>query len=294
MRSLAEVIGGSLPELSSFDMSQMIETAKADEEERWKSEVSRLQKRCDAENLAEGTLNETDGHNCAKCKNKGYIVKVKTDYGYPEQVQVTCGCMKARRSIRNLENSGLKHVLTDFTFEKFKATEPWQTTMLNTARLFVEGVIKNKEQAWLFIGGQSGSGKTHLCSAAAIDLLRREYELLYIKWREAVREIRNASDSNLIDKYKNVEVLYIDDLFKTGKAEGQKSQKPYVTDINIAFEIISSRAFARKITIISSESDIYELFDIDEAVAGRIKQMCGKYIVRIGKDTKKNYRRDKL
>ena len=45
----------------------------------------------------------------------------------------------------------------------------------------------------------------------------------------------------------------------------------------------------RMITIISSERTVSELREIDEALAGRIKEMAGEWIITIyGKD--KNYR----
>ena len=101
----------------------------------------------------------------------------------------------------------------------------------------------------------------------------------------------NFNGGKLIEYYKDVDVLYIDDLFKTGKAYGEEVQKPTAGDINLAFEIINSRVAQNKKTIISSESTIFELFDIDEAVAGRIKQMCGAYCISISKDAGKNYRK---
>jgi DNA replication protein DnaC len=112
-------------------------------------------------------------------------------------------------------------------------------------------------------------------------------------WKDDSRKIKNNNfegDGSLIEYYKNVEVLYIDDLFKTGKVEGQV-QKATAGDINIAFEILNSRVVQKKITIISSESSIDELFDIDEAVAGRIRQMCGEFCVNISKGDGKNYRK---
>jgi DNA replication protein DnaC len=86
-------------------------------------------------------------------------------------------------------------------------------------------------------------------------------------------------------------VLYIDDLFKCGKNFGDEIQKPSGGDINIAFEIINGRVAQKKKTIISSESTLLELFDIDEAIAGRIKQMCGEYCISISRGDGKNYRK---
>jgi DNA replication protein DnaC len=90
--------------------------------------------------------------------------------------------------------------------------------------------------------------------------------------------------------YKTVDVLYIDDLFKTGRGVGKKAQMPTEADINLAFEIINSRSIQRKPTIISSESTIYEILNIDEAIGSRINKMCGVYCFNIGAKNTKNYR----
>ena len=60
-------------------------------------------------------------------------------------------------------------------------------------------------------------------------------------------------DGTLIELYKNVEVLYIDDLFKTGKSEGGL-QKPTAGDINLAFEIINYRYKATSVITVTSNN----------------------------------------
>jgi DNA replication protein DnaC len=197
--------------------------------------------------------------------------------------------MKVRKNIRQLKRSGLERVVEDFTLDKFIAEKPFQTYMLDMAKKY----LALGDGKWLSYLGASGSGKTHLCSAVAIELIKQGKDVKYMLWKDDSRKIKNNNfegDGSLIEYYKNVEVLYIDDLFKTGKVEGQV-QKATAGDINIAFEIINSRVVQKKITIISSESSIDELFDIDEAVAGRIRQMCGEFCVNISKGDGKNYRK---
>ena len=241
------------------------------------------------ENKQCGTENLIDGYDCQLCLNRGYFSRVRDYDGMCENYMEVCSCMRVRRSIRALKNSGLANVVEDFTFEKFEATEPFQEYMLTRAKSFLE----NPESKWLAFLGASGSGKTHLCSAVAIELIKQGKDVKYMLWKDDSRKIKNNNfdgDGLLLDYYKNVEVLYIDDLFKTGKSEGQL-QKVTAGDINIAFEILNSRVVQKKTTIISSEISIDELFDIDEAVAGRIKQMCREYCVNISKGKGKNYRK---
>ena len=253
------------------------------------TEQERLQRLADRENLMEGRKHLYDGYNCDSCKNKGYIMKVVDNDGLWEIVQSTCRCEKSRKSIRNLKASGLENVLNDYRFDNYVVEQDWQKAIFEKATKFVN----DKSDHWLFMGGASGCGKSHLCSAVAIDLLRKGIEVKYMLWKSESRKIKNDNfeGGNLIEYYKDVEVLYIDDLFKVGKSFDEEIQRPTAGDINIAFEIINSRVAQKKKTIISSESTLLDLFDIDEAIAGRIKQMSGEYCLNISKGEGKNYRR---
>jgi DNA replication protein DnaC len=199
-------------------------------------------------------------------------------------------CLPEQLFMNAIENTNvMADSVEDFTLDKFIAEKPFQTYMLDMAKKY----LALGDGKWLSYLGASGSGKTHLCSAVAIELIKQGKDVKYMLWKDDSRKIKNNNfegDGSLIEYYKNVEVLYIDDLFKTGKVEGQV-QKATAGDINIAFEIINSRVVQKKITIISSESSIDELFDIDEAVAGRIRQMCGEFCVNISKGDGKNYRK---
>lgn len=276
MKSIAEIMEDAIGR-SSADIAEPLSI---------KESMERIAGRA---NKRRGNLDKIDGYDCELCLNRGEFAKVGEYDGIYEQKVVICSCMKIRRSIRNLKKSGLKDVIDNYKLDNFEANKPFQELMLNTAKNY----LAKGEGKWLAFLGASGSGKTHLCSAVAIELIRRGKEVKYMLWKDESRKIKNDNfdgDGTLIELYKNVEVLYIDDLFKTGRSE-DGLQKPTAGDINIAFEIINSRVAQKKITIISSESSIDDLFDIDEAVAGRIKQMCGEYCLNISKGEGKNYRK---
>ena len=103
-------------------------------------------------------------------------------------------------------------------------------------------------------------------------------------WREQAGVLKrlgtDAQRDALLDRLKTTAVLYIDDLFKTAKGT-DGVQRPSEAEVRLAFEIINSRYAAKKKTIISSESLMADIVKIDEAIAGRIKQMCGYYLVNI-------------
>lgn len=249
--------------------------------------------KADSINKVEGNRHEEDGYDCRHCRNKGYIIEIRPYYSGWQQVQVPCKCVDIRNSILRMKKSGLKNIIKDYTFEKFEATEPWQQTIKNAAQEYAKA-----PEGWFFLGGQSGAGKTHLCTAICRELLLNGKRVKYMLWRDDVVKLKGAvteSDeyTKLIDEYKNTEVLYIDDLFKTGKAADNTIQKPTGADVNVAFEIINYRYNNPSLlTIISSELSQDELLDIDEAIGGRIYERAVSF--SIGKNRDRNYRIKKV
>lgn len=63
-------------------------------------------------------------------------------------------------------------------------------------------------------------------------------------------------------------------------------------EMDTAFEIINARYSAGKRTILSSETVLQDLFRLDGAVAGRIRERCenGAFVVQISKNTGRNHR----
>lgn len=242
-------------------------------------------------NESEGSLNAKDGYNCNVCKNKGMILRAAQDSnGNWITFSRDCKCMAVRRTIKRMERSGLKNIIRDYTFGKFEATDDWQKVIKEAAVAYSQN-----PEGWFFIGGQSGSGKTHICTAICRELLMGGKSVKYMLWRDDVVKLKNAvmdyeEYSRLIQPYKDVDVLYIDDLFKTGKAADGQKQIPTAADVNAAFEILNYRYNNPKlITIISSECTINDILDIDEAVGGRIFERA-KRSFSIKGDKNKNYR----
>lgn len=233
----------------------------------------------DVMNALEGKLPDYD---CKKCKNKG-VIYYEDEEGY--EMSRECECMKIRWSVKRIRESGMKDILNKYTFDAYKAETEWQKYVKSKATEFVK-----IGKGCLFIGGQVGCGKTHICTAIVGQLIKQGNEARYMQWRDDVVKLKqnaNTEEYNrLIEPFKSVKVLYIDDLFKVKKGE-----QPTPADVNIAFEILNHRYLNDGyITIISSEKTGKELIEIDEAVGSRIVEMSGDYFINIGHDTKKNYR----
>lgn len=222
------------------------------------------------------------GYDCPICKNRGYSTEIRDGY----LVSVPCKCMAARRSIRNLEKSGMKELVERHTLENFQTKQSWQSNMKRWATDYLE----HGDGMWFSALGSVGAGKTHICTAICGELLKRGEEVRYMLWRDTSVKLKAAVNDDeeyerLILPLKRANVLYIDDLFKTERG-GKISQ----ADINLAFELLNYRYCGKKlITVISSERTMNELLDIDEAIGSRIFERCGpEYCVEL--EGKKNWR----
>jgi DNA replication protein DnaC len=237
------------------------------------------QQECDQYNAVPGKLT---GFDCSECNNRGNNAVVIDGYVMLKE----CRCMPRRRSLERIERSGLSKQLEKCSFDKYQATEPWQKHIKDRATAFVKDCIGN----WFFIGGQVGSGKSHICTAIVGELLKQGHEAKYMLWRDEIVPLKaKVMDEDYafeMRKYKKVKVLYIDDFFKT-----ESGKLPTTAEINIAFEILNFRYNNPDlITIISSEKGMSELLDIDEATGSRIFERSKDYSISIARDKNKNYR----
>ncbi len=236
-----------------------------------------LQTRIDYWNSLPGNL---IGYECAECKNKGAIAFLEDGF---ERHRI-CKCMKVRDTLRRIRLSGLSELFRTNTFQNFETTEPFQKHMKESALEFVKA-----KSGFFVVCGQTGCGKTHICTAIVGGMIIQGLSARYFVWREESSILKShtvdAEYKELIEPYKQTDVLYIDDLFKTKDITDISS-----ADVKLAFELIDYRCRNHLITIISTEWTMPQLVQIDEAIAGRIMQMSKGYRFTVGKDPKKNYR----
>lgn len=218
------------------------------------------------------------GYECKACKNKGVI------YFFEDGRIVTkdCKCRNTRRCIGEMKKSGLEKSISDYTFDSYIATQDWQLTIKNTAMKYATSVSSN----WFLIAGQSGCGKTHICTAICRKLLLDGVAVRYIPWVDTVNQLKAVSmdaekRNAIMDEIKKAEFLYVDDLYKLSATEADKK---------IAFEIFNYRIINKLPTMTSTEYSFDKLNDFDEAIAGRLTDQAGEFCMFIGKDRNKNYR----
>lgn len=263
-------------------------------DEQFKAMCDIETRRMEHYNSEPGNLHLSDGYDCPKCKNRGHIgfVDIDRDRRSVYQRYPECSCMAIRRSILRMKASGLEKSIKDYTFKRFEIKELWQQTMFDMAHRYLDNGVK--EGRWLYLGGQPGCGKTHICTAVAGKLLY-ERPLLYVIWPQVVKMlnavVNDAEDfSREMGRLQEIDVLYIDDLFKPVTDDMGRTMPPTPAEKKRAFELFNYRYVNRLPTILSSEWDIQEITDLDEATGSRIAERSQGYCMTIGRDRTRNQR----
>lgn len=257
---------------------------------------------CESEN--EHELGFLKGYDCSICKNRGYNNFHEVRNGKIYYFVRDCTCKKIRNEFQHLEQCGIsKKKLEKYTFDNYKANDAWRLNYKTKALVYLEDFHKDPENfnKWFVVSGLSGVGKTHLCTAIYIDLLKSGKRVKYMPWKAATDELLQLKKSTYMEnqkKYqkemqalKTVDVLYIDDLFKLFPTSDFE-RKPL---LDIAFMILDARSQNELITIISTEEMQEDIGALDIAICGRIKDGCKRnktesYWAQIKKDPSRNYR----
>lgn len=238
-------------------------------------DLESLRRDVEKDNQTIGTL---QGYNCPKCLNRGYTFEV--DEENMREVAVPCSCLNIRKSIKLANESGLGNLFETKKFRTFVVKEDWQKELYEKAYKYA-----TERKGSFFVGGNSGSGKTHICTAIVRQFIMKAVASKYMLWRDESTTLKaivnDAAYDDAIKIYKEIECLYIDDFLWGKPTEG---------DLNLAFEIINARYNRNLPTIISSEKTIDEITKMRESLGSRIFEMVGEYNVVTGKDKKRNYR----
>lgn len=211
-------------------------------------------------------------YKCNTCKDTGFI---KTETGYKR-----CTCYEDDYIKRLWESFGVKpedvKLLKDYT--------PYNeitSKAKNQAAEYITKFAELDKGTNFVLMGQAGGGKTHIVLAIGKALLERKVKVIYMPYLEAIRELKaNVLDdeyyNKVINRYKKAEVLIIDDLFKDKVKKGRLTGELSETDMRHIYPILNYRYSNKIPTLISTECTPNMLVDLDEALAGRILERCGK------------------
>lgn len=229
-------------------------------------------------------------YKCPKCRDTGMI-----EIDHATRTFAPCPCQAVKKAEKRLRESGLEFAIETQTLKTFQTRTQTQTQMKSLAETYIKDLFSagNRYEPWLYIGGNPGSGKTHICTAICGEILKRGIGVRYMKWTDEARRLKAFVNEecfdDLIRDFLNAPVLYIDDLFKSRYCEN-----PTFTDadIKIAFTILNGR-YGREhaATIISSEWDLIDqLMPADEGTFSRVYERTRGHRLTIPRDPRNNFR----
>lgn len=220
-------------------------------------------------------------YKCDKCKDMLFIELEDGSFG-------PCECRQLRIAEDKLKASGVSEEFRNMRFENFNYESSLETMeAYATAKSYSKsfGEIRVARQNSTILMGQVGSGKTHLAMAISNTLLDNSVGVIYMPYRSIITKIKQSitDEENYqreINRYKEAQVLFIDDLFKGRITEA---------DINVMFEIVDYRYFKKLPVVVTTEKTIDDLLEIDEAIGSRLYEMSKNHMVTM-KGNKLNYR----
>ena len=216
---------------------------------------------------------------CPECGGIGYY-KESVPYGHPRfGMLIPCACKLVEREHRTaaelLVMSNLA-AFADKTFDTFDAE------MRGVKRAFIKArEFARKPQGWLVLFGNYGTGKTHLASAIANELLMHNYRVLFAVVPDLLDHLRSTFGPSSEIQYdqrfeliRDAAVLILDDL-------GTENTTPWAREK--LFQIINHRYNGRLPTVITSNRRPEE---IEPRVFSRMsdRAICEEFIIMDGDD----------
>ena len=198
----------------------------------------------------------TPKYNCKKCSDTGFV-----DGKY-------CSCLIKEVNNILIKESGFEK-LEDFKDVKFDIFEN-KEYMRSLYQKMQKWCHSKFEKNIIFISGNTGVGKSHLTRCMANELIHENYVVFFttsFAMHQGFVKSHISKDldlkNSLIDRYLNVDILFIDDL-------GTELRNPLIT-INYLYHVINERKINKRPTIITSNLDLYDLRDYyDERISSRI------------------------
>lgn len=204
----------------------------------------------------------------------GYEARITTPYGVKKSI------------LHEMKTSNLLQLqrIKDYSFDTYQTPNAWQEAIKKNAMDYADNFDGN---SWFMISGETGSGKSHICTSMIFRLAGRGIKTRYVSWLTFKNELKGDLDNSKskIHVIKHFPVLYMDDFLKTGN-----DQPPTAYDLEVATEILWHRYENNLPTILSTEYDFSKIAGFNNAMVGRINEMAKGYINRIGNDPKRNWR----
>ena len=233
-------------------------------------------------------------YDCDICKDVGFII----DKEGPYEIATKCKCQRLKEIKQRHNNSGIGDLLDTKTFDNYIVRNKYQDAIKQTAVKYVKEYREGNRYS-LAILGQSGTGKTHITVAVARQLIELGADVKYFIADDIIQNLQackfdEENYNREFSKVANAGVLFLDDLFKTSIKNYYNKESIDTGDLREIFKIINYRYNKGLPMLINSEIEFERFAKLDQAIIGRINEMCNyEYLLTIGPDQSKNYRLNK-
>ena len=187
-------------------------------------------------------------YSCPLCKDAGYI-----------DGQM-CKCLKKEVSNLLLKESGFENL------EDFSQAIKTSGKLEECFSLMKKWCHSDFKKNLIYISGPTGVGKTHLVKCMAKELIERGKFVKIVTafaMNQDFKEFSRKHDDELLNKYLECEILFVDDL-------GTEPLYRNVT-VEYLYLIINERKMKKLPTVITSNLDLSDLMDrYDERISSRI------------------------
>ena len=215
-----------------------------------------------------------------------YTCKKCSDSGFTDDSRI-CSCFKEALTVLNIESSGMGKLMEKQSFDTFDLS--WYEgqereraeLILSVAKRFVKSFGKDTEN--LLLIGNTGTGKTHISTSIAKEIITRGFDVLYDSAQNIFSDFEtdkfrsgySPQYESKAEKYLECDLLIIDDL-------GAEFVSQFT--VSCLYNLINTRKNRGLSTIISTNLSPEEL---GAKYEGRISsRLMGEYTVLpfLGKD----------
>ncbi len=228
---------------------------------------------------------------CPTCDGSGW----RWEYAFEDPaggkggqgLRVPCpSCYDRQHAAKNRLASGLPEELKDKTLTNFEYSESWQRQALESAVSFAKNPA-----GLLFLGGQSGCGKSHLAAGIIYYVSKSGSQPpLYYSWPELLAAVRRSTRdwkaADIRETLKDCRAVVVLDDFLAAP-----NSRPTTAALETAFEIVSARVANKRPTVLASPYTAEKINALYSVLFKKIVRAAGDLLISIDPDESKDYTR---